>query len=156
MSLHSFMLLGHTHFANTQKFCSFGTVHKWMSMNTLQCLWLAGLDFCTMLCHITVLRAQLTMHSAVRHFHLAFLLWSFAGRHEGKIYLSACESVRCIISAVAPHFHGLFSLQPCCEGPWFTSRQEDGCDKGAQQSYLGPERNAPVLPYWFLVWRKIN
>ena len=34
--------------------------------------------------------------------------------------------------AVAPHFHGLYSsLELCCEGPWFTSIQEDGCDKGA-------------------------
>ena len=34
---------------------------------------------------------------------------------------------------VAPHFHGLYSpSERCCEGPWFTSVQEDGCDKGAQ------------------------
>ena len=34
--------------------------------------------------------------------------------------------------AVAPHFHGLYSsLELCCESPWFTSIQEDGCDKGA-------------------------
>ena len=34
--------------------------------------------------------------------------------------------------AVAPHFHGSnSSLELCCEGPWFTSIQEDGCDKGA-------------------------
>ena len=40
--------------------------------------------------------------------------------------------------AVAPHFHSLYSsLELCCEGPWFTSIQEDGCDKGARQSYLG-------------------
>ena len=39
--------------------------------------------------------------------------------------------------AVAPHFRGLHSsLELCCEGPWFTSIQEDGCDKGAHQSYL--------------------
>ena len=32
--------------------------------------------------------------------------------------------------AVAPHFHGLYSsLQLCCEDPWCTSTQEDGCDK---------------------------
>ena len=32
--------------------------------------------------------------------------------------------------------HGLYSsLELCCEGPWFTSIQEDGCDKGAHQSY---------------------
>ena len=34
--------------------------------------------------------------------------------------------------AVAPHFHGLYSsLELCCEGPWFTSIQEDECDKEA-------------------------
>ena len=36
-----------------------------------------------------------------------------------------------------------------CEGPWFTSIQEDDCDKGAHQSYLGAERNTPVIPNWF-------
>ena len=52
--------------------------------------------------------------------------------------------------AVAPHFHGLYSsLELCCEGPWFTSIQEDGCDKGAHQSYLGAERNTLVNPNWF-------
>ena len=35
---------------------------------------------------------------------------------------------------VAPHSHGLYSsFELCCEGPWLTSIQEDGCDKGAQQ-----------------------
>ena len=29
------------------------------------------------------------------------------------------------------------------------SIQEDGCDKGAHQSYLGTERNTPVIPNWF-------
>ena len=39
---------------------------------------------------------------------------------------------------IAPHFHGLYSsLVLCCEGPWFTSIQEDECDKGAHQSYFG-------------------
>ena len=39
---------------------------------------------------------------------------------------------------VAPHFHGLYSsLELCCESPWFTSIQEDGCDSGAHQSHLG-------------------
>ena len=52
--------------------------------------------------------------------------------------------------AVAPHFHGLYSsLEFCCEGPWFTCIQEDGCDKGAHQSYLGTERSTPVIPNWF-------
>ena len=52
--------------------------------------------------------------------------------------------------AVVHHFHGLFSfLQLCCEGPRFTSLQEDGCDKGAHQSYLGAERNTRVIPNWF-------
>ena len=51
--------------------------------------------------------------------------------------------------AVAPHFHGLYSsLELCCEGPRFTSIQEDGCDNGARQSYLGAERNTPVIPNW--------
>ena len=52
--------------------------------------------------------------------------------------------------AVAPHLHGLYSsLELCCEGPWFTSIQEDGCDQGAHQSYLGTEKNTPVIPNWF-------
>ena len=34
-------------------------------------------------------------------------------------------------------------------GPWFTSIQEDGCDKGAHQLYLGAERNTLVNPNWF-------
>ena len=56
--------------------------------------------------------------------------------------------MRCV-TAVAPHFHGLHSsLQLCCEGPWFTIIQEDGCDKGAYQSHIGTERNA-VIPNWF-------
>ena len=47
--------------------------------------------------------------------------------------------------AVAPDFHGSYSsFWLFCEGPWFTSRQEDGCNKKAHQSYLGTERNAPV------------
>ena len=51
---------------------------------------------------------------------------------------------------VAPHLHGLYSsLELCCEGPRFTSIQEDGCDKGAHQSYLGAERNTPIIPNWF-------
>ena len=52
--------------------------------------------------------------------------------------------------AVAPHFHGLYSsLELCCKGPWFTSIQKDGCDKGAHQSYLRAERNTLVNPNWF-------
>ena len=52
--------------------------------------------------------------------------------------------------ALAPHFHGLYSsLELCCEGPWFTSIQEDGCDKGAHQSFLRTERSTPVIPNWF-------
>ena len=27
--------------------------------------------------------------------------------------------------------------------------QEDGCDMGVHQSYLGTERNTPVIPNWF-------
>ena len=51
---------------------------------------------------------------------------------------------------VAPHFHGSYSsYQLCCEGPWFTSIQEYGCDKRSHQSYLGTERNAPVVPNGF-------
>ena len=46
---------------------------------------------------------------------------------------------------VAPHFYGLHSsLELCCEGPWFTSIQEDECDKGAHQLYLGAVRNTLV------------
>ena len=52
--------------------------------------------------------------------------------------------------AVAPHFPGLYSsLELCCEGPWFTSTQEYGCEKAAHQTYLGTERNTPVIPHWF-------
>ena len=37
--------------------------------------------------------------------------------------------------AVQPRFHGSYSSsQPCCEDPWFTSIQEEGCDKAAHQS----------------------
>ena len=51
---------------------------------------------------------------------------------------------------VAPHLQVFYSsLQLCCEGPWFTSIQEDGCDKGAPQVYLGAKRNASVIPNWF-------
>ena len=49
--------------------------------------------------------------------------------------------------AVGPHFYGLYSsLALCCDGPWFTSIQESRCDKEAIQSYLGAERNTPVIP----------
>ena len=52
--------------------------------------------------------------------------------------------------AITSHFHGLyFSLELCCEGPWFTNIQEDGCDKGAHQSYLLNERSTYVIPNWF-------
>ena len=52
--------------------------------------------------------------------------------------------------AVAPHFHGLYSsFELCCEGLWFTSIQEGGCDKGAHLSYFGAERNTPVIRIWF-------
>ena len=52
--------------------------------------------------------------------------------------------------AVAPHFHGLYSsLELCCEGPWFTSIQDDECKNGAHHSYLRAERNALVNPNWF-------
>ena len=52
--------------------------------------------------------------------------------------------------AVAPHFHDSYSsLQLSCEGPWFSSIQEDGCDKAAHQTYFGTERNAPVVPNCF-------
>ena len=52
--------------------------------------------------------------------------------------------------AVSPHFHGLYSsLELWCEGPWFASIQEDGCDKGLHQPYLGTVRKTPVNPNWF-------
>ena len=55
---------------------------------------------------------------------------------------------------VAPHFHGLYSsLELCCEGPWFTSIQEHGCEKRAHQLYLGAERITPVIPNWFQPWQ---
>ena len=47
---------------------------------------------------------------------------------------------------VTPHFHGLYSsLLLCCDSSLFTSIQ-DRCDKGVHQSYLGTERNAPIIP----------
>ena len=50
----------------------------------------------------------------------------------------------------ALHFHGLYSsLELCCEGPWFTSIQEAGCDKEALQTYFGTEINTPVIQNWF-------
>ena len=49
-----------------------------------------------------------------------------------------------------PHFHFSYSsLQLCRESIRFKSRQEDGCDKVAHQSYIGTERNTPVVPSWF-------
>ena len=51
--------------------------------------------------------------------------------------------------AVAPHFHGSHSsLQLCCEGPWFTSIQEIGCDK-VTKWYLETGRNASIVSNWF-------
>ena len=38
--------------------------------------------------------------------------------------------------ALAPHFHGLY----CCEGPWFTSIEEGGRDKGAHHLYFGTKK----------------
>ena len=44
---------------------------------------------------------------------------------------------------------GLYSpLKLCCEGPWFTSIQEDWREKGVRQSYLGTERDTPVILNW--------
>ena len=40
-------------------------------------------------------------------------------------------------------------MELCCEGPLFTSIQEDECDKGAHQSCLGAERSTLVNPNWF-------
>ena len=39
------------------------------------------------------------------------------------------------------------------EGPWFTSMKEEGCDKGAHQSYLylGTDRKGLVVPYLFKI-----
>ena len=52
--------------------------------------------------------------------------------------------------AVASHFHGFYSsLQFCCDGPRFTSIQENGCYKGGHQSYFETERNVSVIPNWF-------
>ena len=52
--------------------------------------------------------------------------------------------------ALAPHFRGLYSsLELCCEGPWFISIQDGGCDKGAHQSYFGTEKNTSVIANWF-------
>ena len=53
--------------------------------------------------------------------------------------------MRCVVSCGSTSFPGLYSsLELCCEGPRFTSIQEDGCDKGAHQSYLGADRNTLV------------
>ena len=40
-------------------------------------------------------------------------------------------------------------MELCREGLWFTSIQEDGCDKEVHQSYLESERNTLVNPNWF-------
>ena len=61
---------------------------------------------------------------------------------------SLCEM--CYYLVVALPFHGLYSsVELYCEGPWYISIQEDGCDKEAHQLYLGTERNTPVIPNWF-------
>ena len=45
--------------------------------------------------------------------------------------------MRCVVSRSSTHFQGLYSsLELCCEGPRFTSIQEDGCDKEAHQFIL--------------------
>ena len=61
-----------------------------------------------------------------------------------------CCCMRCVVSCGSTLFHGLYSsLELCCEGPRFASIQENGCDKGAHQTYDGTERNIPVIPNWF-------
>ena len=55
-----------------------------------------------------------------------------------------------VVSCISTSFPWLCSsLQLCCAGSWFTSIQEDECDRGVYQSYLGTERDAPVVPNWF-------
>ena len=64
--------------------------------------------------------------------------------------LGPAELQACPLPDVVFPPHGVFSsLELCCEGPWFTSLQKNGCDKGAHRSYLGTERNTPVIPNWF-------
>ena len=62
--------------------------------------------------------------------------------------------------AVAPHFHGLYSsLELCCEGPWFTSIQEDGYDKGAQstaEDYFRADQNLQWPNQFFLLCVKMQ
>ena len=75
-----------------------------------------------------------------------------AGSWHGLPRLAFVWDAKCL--AVATHFHGLYSsLELCCEGPWFTSVQEDGCEKGAHQSYPGTGRtlssNLSSLPLCF-------
>ena len=79
-----------------------------------------------------------------RHVHttsVASLLW-WSGGHcvvrltAGSWHKLPCWEhglfLRCVVSSIAPHFHGLYSLlQLCCEGPWFTSIWEAGCDRGS-------------------------
>ena len=77
-----------------------------------------------------------------------FVVWLPAGRTSSLVTWSLYEMHS--IKILAPHFHGLYSfLELCCEGPWFTSIQEDGCDKRVHQSYIWTERNSPVIPNWF-------
>ena len=54
--------------------------------------------------------------------------------------------MRCVVSRGSTSFPLHSSLEFCCEGPWFTRIQEDGCDKRAQliSRYLGAERNTRI------------
>ena len=84
---------------------------------------------------------------------LAIWFWPdvMNGRH---VYTtSVCVSLQwseglCVVRLSAGSWHR-HSLQLPCEGPWFRSIQEDGCDKGARQSYLATKRNTTVIPKWF-------
>ena len=55
--------------------------------------------------------------------------------------------MRCVVSCGSTSFLWLvFFFGALLWGSWFTSIQEDGCDKGV---YLGTERYTPVIPNWF-------
>ena len=79
------------------------------------------------------------------------VVWQPAGSWHGLLIGNMVFTWDALYPAVAPHnFHGMYSSSElCCESPWYTNIQEDGCDKGVHQMYLRTERNTPVIPNWF-------
>ena len=57
--------------------------------------------------------------------------------------------MRCVVSCGGTSFPWpVFFFGALPWGSMIHKQQEDGCDKGAHQSYLGAERNTPVVPNW--------